>query len=158
MGPFAKQANADTFHFTNSCPQMASVNQKTWVGLENHILKMAKADGMRINVYTGPFFSDADVDYRGAKIPLAFWKVVAIVTEDGRPSATAYKISQQQELSELEYIFAGYLTYQISVQEVMDQTGINFSALLDYDGFTQRAVVTGERTIELINNLDRVKI
>ncbi len=81
----ARTANVDTFHFTNSCPQMAGVNQRTWLGLEDHILKNARVDGMLVTVFTGPFFSEHDLPYRGALVPLAFWKVVAIVTEDGRP-------------------------------------------------------------------------
>src|SRR4051812_29643818 len=104
----AQEANVDTFHFTNSCPQMAGVNQRTWLGLEDYILGNARADGMRVNVFTGPFFSERDLPHQsGALIPLAFWKVVTIVTDDGRPSATAYKISQEQELSDLEYVYAG---------------------------------------------------
>lgn len=31
----ARRANFDTFHFTNSCPQMPGVNQVKWIGLEN---------------------------------------------------------------------------------------------------------------------------
>lgn len=157
-GPQANQANIDTFHFTNSCPQMASVNQKTWLGLEDHILEHAKADGMKVNVYTGPFFRDDDPEYRGAKIPLDFWKVVAIVTEDGRPSATAYQVSQQQEIGQLEYVFGAYLTYQISILEVMDRTGIDFSALTDFDGFSQQTRATGSRVIERVSDLETVKI
>jgi endonuclease G len=85
-----------------------------WQRLENYFLSHARADGMRVTVFTGPIFSDTDMDYRDAKIPKAFWKVVAIVTETGRPSATAYKVSQEKELEELEFVYAGYKTYQIS--------------------------------------------
>jgi DNA/RNA endonuclease G (NUC1) len=57
----AAQANRDTFHFTNSCPQMIGVNQQTWLGLEDYILDHAHADGMRVNVYTGPYFAEQDL-------------------------------------------------------------------------------------------------
>jgi hypothetical protein len=46
----ARLANEDTFHFTNSCPQMAQVNQQIWLGLENYILKHARVDKMRVSV------------------------------------------------------------------------------------------------------------
>jgi endonuclease G len=155
----ARQANIDTFHFTNSCPQMAGVNQRTWLGLENYILQHARVDGMKVNVFTGPFFSDQDLEHSsGAKIPLAFWKVVAIVTEDGRPSATAYKVSQEEELGELEFVFAGYRTYQISVQQVIDKTGIDFRALVEYDGFSQHESVSGAHLEERLDSLERVRI
>jgi len=154
----AKAANADTFHFTNSCPQMAGVNQRTWLGLEDYVLHNARADGMRVNVYTGPFFSDDDIEYRGALIPKSFWKVVAIVTEDGRPSATAYKVDQKRELEDLEFVFAGYKTFQISIRSVMEATGIDFSALVEFDGFSQYESVTGQPLEEQLESLEQIRI
>ncbi len=159
----AKRANRDTFHFTNSCPQMAGMNQKTWLSLENYVLQNARADGMRVSVFTGPFFSDNDLPYRTslgniALIPLAYWKVVAIVTDQGRPSATAYKVSQDEELRELEFVYAGFKTYQISIQQVMDATGIDFSALAIYDGFSQHESVSGNPLVEPIEKLSQIRV
>ena len=156
----ATQANDDTFHFTNACPQMKAVNQVTWVSLENFILNHAKADGMRVNVFTGPFFSEQDLVHArsGALIPLSFWKVVAIVTEDGRPSATAYKVSQQEELKDLEFVFAGFKTYQISVQQVIVQTHVDFSPLVDFDGFSQFELASGQRLVEPLESLEQVRV
>ena len=154
----ANTANEDTFHFTNSCPQMAGVNQQTWLSLENYILLHAKADKMRVTVFTGPFFSEDDLEYRDARVPAAFWKVVAIVTEDGRPSATAYKVSQAKELAELEFVFAGFKTYQISIQQVMKATNLDFSQLLAFDGFSQHESVTGVEMVETLDDLSLVRI
>ena len=154
----ARQANVDTFHFTNSCPQMAGVNQRVWLGLEDYILQHARADGMKVNVFTGPFFTDGDLEYRGARIPLAFWKVVAIVTEDGRPSATAYQVSQAKELSDLEFVFAGYKTFQISVQQVIDRAHVDFSHLVAFDGFSQHELMSGEPLTEILDSLERVRV
>lgn len=154
----AQQANEDTFHFTNSCPQMAGVNQRAWLSLEDYVLRNAKADGMRVSVFTGPFFREDDLEYRGALIPSAFWKVVAIVTEDGRPSATAYKVDQVRELRELEFVYAGYKTFQISVQQVIDGTGIDFSGLVEYDGFSQHESVTHQPISEALDTLEKVRI
>jgi endonuclease G len=154
----SKRANADTFHFTNSCPQMAGVNQKTWLGLEDYVLKHAKADGMRVTVFTGPFFGKNDLEYRGALVPKAFWKVVAIVTDAGRPSATAYKVDQIKALEELEFVYAGYKTFQISVQQVMKATKIDFSALLDYDGFSQHEAATNTELTEVIEGPESIRL
>lgn len=154
----AKVANVDTFHFTNSCPQMAGVNQKTWVGLENYVLSHTREDNMRVNVFTGPVFTDDDLEYRGALVPLSFWKVVAIVKDDGTPSATAYQVKQDKELEELEFVFAGYKTFQVSIKEVMELTGIDFSALLEFDGFSQHEAAGNNRITERIDNLERVRI
>jgi endonuclease G, mitochondrial len=154
----ANRANEDTFHFTNSCPQMAHINQVVWLGLENYVLNHTREDDMKVSVFTGPFFSEKDLRYRQARIPLSFWKVVAIVTEDGRPSATAYRVGQEKELEELEYVFGGYKTFQISIQQVMEGTGIDFSALLEYDGLTEHERTTGRRQEELLETLSQVKV
>jgi len=154
----AKTANEDTFHFTNSCPQMAGVNQKTWLSLENYILQHAKADGMRVTVFTGPFFADDDMEYRNARIPAAFWKVVAIVKEDGTPSATAYKVSQAKELEELEFVFAGFKTYQISIRQVMKATGIDFSSLVEFDGFSQHEDAGHGELVEQIDDPGMIRV
>lgn len=153
----ATVANEDSFHFTNSCPQMGAMNQKTWLGLEDYVLKNARADGMRVNVFTGPVFTAEDPDYRGALIPRSFWKIVAIVTEDGRPSATAYIVTQDKELAALEYVYAGYKTYQVSISYVMDQTGLDFTALLPYDAFSAYESASGQLMREQLDSLEQVR-
>ena len=154
----AGQANVDTFHFTNSCPQMKHINQVIWKGLEDHVLNHTREDDMKVSVFTGPFFSDNDLAYRDALIPLAFWKVIAIVTEDRRPSATAYKIGQGKDLEQLEYVFGAYETFQISIKQVMGGTGLDFGPLLDYDGFTARERATGEETEERLESVEQVRV
>ena len=144
-GDKSDTANRDTFHFTNSCPQITGVNQGVWLELENYVLDNAKADRMLVNVYTGPFFQEDDLEYKGARIPASFWKVLAIVKEDGVPSATAYKVSQEKELSQLEFVFSSFKTFQISIQQVIDESGLDFSALLPFDGFSQHEAATNTR-------------
>jgi endonuclease G len=154
----ARLANEDTFHFTNSCPQMAGVNQHIWLGLEDYILKNARVESLRVTVFTGPFFGDDDLEYRGARVPLAFWKVVAIVTAGGRPSATAYRVSQKKELAELEFRYAGYRTFQVSVKQVADATGIDFGPLLPYDGFSAHELATNERLEEQLDSFASIRV
>lgn len=155
----AKQANADTFHYTNACPQKDEINQGIWNELEDYILYHAQGDRMRVTVFTGPFFGDNDMPHdSGALIPLAFWKVVAIVTEDGRPSATAYKVSQEVALEELEFVFAGFSTFQISIQQVIDQANVDFRSLVDFDGFSDFERVSGQPLVEPLASLEQVRI
>jgi len=154
----AATANEDTFHFTNACPQMAGVNQKIWLGLEDYILQNARVNGLRVNVFTGPVFGPDDLAYRGALIPLSFWKIVAIVTEDGRPSATAYLVTQDKELSQLEFIYGGYQTYQVSLRHVMDLTGLDFSSLAAYDGFSAYEQASGQPLKERLDSVDQIRV
>jgi len=154
----AKRANFDTFHYTNSCPQMAGVNQHIWLGLEDYILNHTREDDMRVSVFTGPYFSENDSTHRGARIPGGFWKVIAFVAGNNRFSATAYEVSQQRALSELEFTFGGYRTFQISIQKVIDKTGIDFSALLPFDGFSQHERIHNAPVVERLDRFEQIRV
>jgi endonuclease G len=139
----ANIANGDTFHFTNCSPQMHAMNAVTWVGLENYVLKNARVWKDRVTVFTGPVFSDNDLTYRGVGIPLAFWKVLAFLSDSGRPSATAYMVDQENELSSLEAAFGRYKTYQRSIRYVEQISGLDFGRLKTYDGFSNEEIQNG---------------
>ena len=154
----ASRANVDTFHFTNSCPQMASVNQQIWLGLENYVLLNTREEELFVSVFTGPIFGKRDLKYRGALIPKSFFKVVAVVTEDGRPSATAYEVSQEDELSELEFVFGPYKTFQTSIAAIQDKTGLTFGDLKEYDGFSVSEKKGRKRERVELQALDDIRI
>lgn len=139
----ADVANDDTFHFTNCSPQMHRMNSITWLGLETYILKNAKAWKERVTVFTGPVFGENDLTYRGVEIPLAYWKVVAFLSDDGKPSATAYMVDQEHELSSLEAAYGRYKTYQRSVRYVEKVSGLSFGRLAKYDGFSNHEAAGG---------------
>lgn len=156
--PVANRANIDSFHYTNCCPQMAGVNQRIWLGLENYILSHTRDDEMRVSVFTGPIFGEHDRHYRNARVPNAFWKIVAFLTDDGRPSATAYRVSQAEELRELEFVFGGYKTFQISIRQVMRATGIDFGNLVPYDGFSEHEEKTNSTLEEQLESFGQIRV
>ncbi len=157
-GDDAEVANKDTFHFTNCSPQMSAFNQKTWLELENYILDNTKRWKARATVFTGPVFAEDDRVYRGVKIPTAFWKVVAYVGDDGKPSASAYMIDQSRELGQLDLIFGQLRTYQRSVIQIEKLTGIRFGTLADYDGFSNEERATGTRIEALIKGPEDIRL
>ncbi|MBC3303048.1 DNA/RNA non-specific endonuclease [Pseudomonas sp. SWRI18] len=157
-GDEAKTANFDTFHFTNCSPQMSGFNQKTWLELEDYILDNTQRWKARATVFTGPVFSDDDRVYRGVKIPKAFWKVVAYLSDDGKPSASAYMIDQSRELGQLDLMFGQLRTYQRSVIQIERLTGIRFANLADYDGFSNEERATGTRIEALIQGPDDIRL
>ncbi|MFC0337379.1 endonuclease G [Kushneria avicenniae] len=144
-GDEAEQANDDTFYFTNATPQLAGFNQQTWLGLEDYLLDNARADRQRITVFSGPIFDPDDRLYRGIRIPEAYWKVVAFMGDDGRPSATAYMIEQGDGLDQLGFVFGQYRTYQRSVARIEALTGLDFGDLSTFDGFSNEERDTGVR-------------
>ncbi len=157
-GPQAEQANTDTFHFTNCAPQMAGFNQKNWLDLENYLLDNTRRWQARATVFSGPVFSEDDRLYRGVPIPRAFWKVVAFLGDDGRPSATAYMIDQSGELDRLTALFGRFRTYQRSILQIERLTGIDFGALADYDGFSNEERATGTRIEAEIRQLADIRV
>ncbi|CRM56742.1 DNA/RNA non-specific endonuclease [Pseudomonas sp. 25 R 14] len=157
-GDEAEIANVDTFHFTNCSPQMSGFNQKTWLELEDYILGNTQRWKARATVFTGPVFAEDDRIYRGVKIPKAFWKVVAYLSDDGKPSASAYMIDQSRELGQLDLLFGQLRTYQRSVIQIERLTGIRFGNLADYDGFSNEERATGTRIEALIQGPEDIRL
>ncbi|WP_404854351.1 DNA/RNA non-specific endonuclease, partial [Escherichia coli] len=44
-------------------PQVAQLNQRSWLSLEDYVLQNARSEGFRISVFTGPVFRDDDPLY-----------------------------------------------------------------------------------------------
>jgi len=133
-GEEAAKANDDTFHFTNCSPQHNRLNTRTWLNLEDYILENAGTHSIRLTVFTGPVFRSDDLVYRGQfRIPAEFWKVVVMVKEDGSLSSTAYLQSQKNLISDLEFAYGQYRTYQVPVATIESLTGIDFGTVRTHD-------------------------
>lgn len=137
-GPEAAQANADTFHYTNSCPQHKDLNQKSWLSLENYVLSNTKLLDLKISVFTGPVLDENYVHYREALVPVQFYKIVAMIKKDGTPSITGYVLTQKELISGLEsvmteFVFAEFKTYQLSLDRIEEMTGLDLGALKPFD-------------------------
>ena len=111
-----REANRQTFHHANACPQQPRFNQdkdrhpsdisageekRSWYGLEVAVLRAATDDDTKMNVFTGPFFEDTDPVYGpgktgggNRKIPLTYWKVIVWEDKDGELRSLAMKASQ----------------------------------------------------------------
>ncbi len=139
----ALKALADTFHFTNCCLQLSGFNQSKsrWQGIEQFLLeRKAKKDKMRISVITGPIFKQTDPKYKNkfmdapVRIPLEFWKVCALIREDGTLSATAFILSQDDITSLPGFeAFLDVSEVQTTIRNVEQRTGLQFPVLRDND-------------------------
>jgi len=139
----ALKALADTFHFTNCCLQLSSFNQQTarWQGIEQFLLeRKAKKDKIRITVFTGPIFGQSDPKYKNesmtepVRIPLEFWKVCALIREDGTLSATAFILSQDDITSLAGFeAFLDVKEVQTTIKNVEKRTGLEFPVLREHD-------------------------
>lgn len=111
----------------------------------------------RVTVFSGPVFREDDRDYRGVLIPTAFWKVVAFLSDDLKPSATAYMIDQSRELGSLEAAFGRFKTYQRSIARIEELTDLDFGDLKNYDGFTNEERASGTRIEAVIERASDIR-
>jgi endonuclease G len=131
----ARAANDDTFHFTNCSPQHKKFNQgaSLWAGLEDYLLDTARADKLRLTVFTGPVFTAGDPEFQGTRIPLAFWKIPVFRRADGGHSASAYMISQRQLVEDMLREAFTPATFQVPVRRISELTGLDFAHLFGWD-------------------------
>ncbi|MCD5345360.1 DNA/RNA non-specific endonuclease [Agromyces sp. H3Y2-19a] len=153
----AARANADTFHYTNAAPQASGFNQskELWLGLEDHVLAYAEATAQRLSVFTAPVLAAGDPEYRGIRVPLRFWKVVAWNAR-GALAATAFIVDQAPlvDTSEARPVVGGapplgpFRTFQVPVADVAELTGLEMPELIAADVLPPTAIAAGWRRIE----------
>ncbi|MWB95010.1 hypothetical protein GON26_11590 [Flavobacterium sp. GA093] len=137
-----------TFHFTNSVPQVEKLNSGLWSKLESYVItETNESDNKRISVFTGPMIADDDPTYvkdRSFQLPLFFFKIV-VFSFEGKLYSTAFVMSQLKRLRELELIdapvtgyekgfvlpkpFSDYKhkeVFQVNIQKIEAYTGLNF--------------------------------
>jgi endonuclease G len=141
----AEQANEDTFYYTNAAPQAAKFNQgmELWLVLESYLQKNAADNSRRIVVFTGPVFGDTDPVYRGADIPLRFFKVAAFL-HHGKLAATGYAVDQTPQLDDLPEIprpraideappLGPFRTFQVPIRDIAALTGLDLDQFVAVD-------------------------
>jgi endonuclease G len=151
----ARQAEAETFYFTNAAPQAATFNQgrTLWLGLEDYLMENAATFDRKLAVFAGPVLDPADPPYRGIQIPLRFWKVAAFI-QDGALAATGYILDQTPLVDDLdaaliEAAVAGavpplgaFRTFQVPIADIAVLAGVDLDQLVLVDRLG--APVTGE--------------
>jgi endonuclease G len=150
----AKVAQEDTFHFTNACPQVHRFNDGEWGDLEDYILNNAGVHELRVCVFTGPIFQDDDPVLKGVKLPRQFWKVVTIIrAATMKLSATAYLLTQVNQLTNLEFAFGEFRTYQVPVRQIEAMTNLRFGNLKTFDPKEKRPSLT----LQPLNRLEDIE-
>ena len=151
----ARQAEAETFYFTNAAPQASMFNQgrALWLGLEEYLQEHAATFDRKLGVFAGPVLDQDDPHYRGIQIPLRFWKVVAFV-QDGALAATGYILDQTPLVDDLDAALAeaaatgavpplgAFRTFQVPIADIAVLTGVDLDQLILVDRLN--APATGE--------------
>lgn len=140
-GSNAHQASNDTFAYTNAGLQHGSLNQKTWLDLENHILDTARSKEMKLTVLTGPVLreSDPSFDNRGrlrppTQMPQEFWKVVVWNDPQEGLKGSAFVLSQADYVGrgtpfKSDFESGQFAVYQVPLKELEESTGLSFGPL-----------------------------
>jgi len=150
-GAKSKLQSFQTFHFTNSVPQVEKLNSGLWSKLESYVIKeAAEADNKKICVFTGPMLKDSDPKYKydnKYQVPLYFFKLV-VFSSGGKLYSTAFVMSQYKKAVELKLIpastklqvealrtavpepFSDYNhkdVFQVNINLIENYTGLNFN-------------------------------
>ncbi|MEP7231908.1 MAG: DNA/RNA non-specific endonuclease [Ginsengibacter sp.] len=148
--PEDAKRNADlTCMYTNACPQVAKINQSgkrgLWGILEKIVLEsgaiVEKGKTAKITVFNGPIFKEDDPVFRGIQVPMDFYKIVLWLTDDGNLKATAFKLSQVELVSDIDFEQLDldqnteFKEFQCSIKSLQKETKIDFSAIVQFDTF-----------------------
>lgn len=155
-GVDAAAANSDTFHYTNAAPQAGEFNQskELWLGLEDHVLAFATVNRLRLNVFTAPVLADDDPPYRGIRLPLRFWKVVAWRAGE-RLAAAGFVLDQTPLIRDAEHLRAideppelgPFRTFQVPIIDIAATSGIELDELARADRMPQTVAAAGWRLL-----------
>jgi endonuclease G len=133
-GAQGSRANDDTFHFTNCSPQHERFNQgqDRWQGLENYILNNADARDRKVTVFTGPVMDEQDPIYKGIRLPLAFWKIIAYIKADGTLATAAYVLEQGKLIQDILGFEAAFDpgAHRVKLAHLKERTGLDFDYLI----------------------------
>ncbi|GAA1880369.1 hypothetical protein GCM10009715_28540 [Paeniglutamicibacter psychrophenolicus] len=131
--PGAKQANKDSFYYTNITPQMDDFNQSSkegiWGRLENAVFEEVDVDDLRVSVFGGPVFHEDDRIYRGTALPHEYWKLVAFF-EGGVLKSRAFLLTQNLDQLRALMDLDEFRVYQITLVELEDRTMLHFPEAL----------------------------
>ncbi|MDR5759270.1 DNA/RNA non-specific endonuclease [Caballeronia sp. LZ035] len=134
----ARQANQDSFFFTNMTPQHRAFNQSKlngkWGLLENAVLEDVVLHKLRVSLMGGPVLDPDDAAYRGVQLPRQFWKAVFFTDDDDHANkARAFLLTQDDLLKTLkpEALELGeFRWYQVPLGKIETLTGLRFGRAL----------------------------
>lgn len=145
----ARQANHDSFYYTNIVPQHQAFNQSgntdddpeggVWGRLENTVFDAEAPHRLRVSVLGGPVAGRDDPRFtQGGEeclIPAEFWKVVCYRDDrDGREKAYGFLLTQRHLVEPLAIPegleLDAWLWARIGLRDLEARTGITFPAAL----------------------------
>lgn len=144
----ARDANLDSFHYTNAAPQFKFFNQpfefsnvdlKLWGDLELFISDQGGAQRSRLSIFNGPVFGDQDKPLFDALVPRDYFKIVVWKDAgDDTPGAVGFLLSQDELIEGLpeEAIDPGeFVIRQRSIADIEAMLDLDFGPIVGWDRF-----------------------
>jgi endonuclease G len=140
----AKTAADMTCSYANAAPQVPALNRAIfgyhgkWGTLEQKLLeegiKLEEGKSSRISIFAGPLFDDDDPVYASVQVALSFFKIIAWYNDDGVLRATAFRLSQERLVGNIEFEELHFdqllKTEQKPITWIEDRTGLEFPNVL----------------------------
>ena len=130
----SREANEQTFYYTNMTPQLSKLNQRTWQKLETALRNKYMPTTDTLYVVTGAMPTTPENttitymnDNKGVKIaiPKYYFKAICAVNRaTGEAKTLGFKIDQKETND-------SYLNYVISVADLERLTGFTFFPGID---------------------------
>ena len=123
---FSNSTMAETFYFTNICPQDETLNAGDWQYLEKRVRQWANRYGS-VWVVTGPIVGEnryGTIGDRDVVVPDSFYKALLIRKKNGSYSAIAFVMDNDDERYYLRDCY-------MNVNDLESLTGIDFFPGLD---------------------------
>jgi endonuclease G len=146
----AKMAADMTCSYANAVPQVPAFNRAIfgykgqWGRLEQEALEqgvqLESGKAARICVFSGPLFLDDDPTYSGVQVALSCFKVIVWYDKDGNLRTTAYRLSQESLVGDIEFEALRFdrifKPEQKPLAWIEKHTGLTFAqAMRDTDSF-----------------------
>lgn len=82
-------------------------------------------------MFTGPVMDDKDPIYKGIRLPLAFWKIIAYVKADGKLATAAYMLEQGKLIENMPGLEAAFDpgVYRVELTHIKERTALDFDYL-----------------------------
>ena len=151
---FSSDAMKQCFYMSNMSPQLRQCNNGIWKELEETVREWARKKGS-VYIATGPMFYDNGTPTIGKNdvaVPDAFYK---IILEKGTDKSVSFIIPNELSNKHLK-------EYQVSINDVEEQTGINFfPSLLDEEAESEKEIkywpISDKKYRERVNNWNKQK-
>lgn len=138
----AKQADKDSFYWTNIAPQHENLHDKPWGSIEDWMFQRADDADKRACVFTGPVYSEDDPELinkpgeRAIRIPAGFWKIFVLSTAGALKSATF--LVWQRDFDREDPLTFNPVLEQVRLTTVEYLTGLSFANIRDADPLLYR--------------------